>query len=137
MIRLIGLKNVYKSKRLIHEEENNDIPLLVNDDRFRYCLPLKFNCRDEKCQSEILLKNVVIETVSSCKRSFLLYKTVRFYSSSYLLIKQFCRLAEINYHLLHVQIQTVQCNHGLTLMLYKMQWYLRCEKQLRSITMVG
>ncbi|XP_054015194.1 DNA polymerase alpha catalytic subunit [Hylaeus anthracinus] len=58
----LGLENVYKSKRLIHEEENNDIPLLVNDDRFRYCLPLKFNCTDEKCQSEIILKDVVIET---------------------------------------------------------------------------
>ncbi|CAK9801869.1 DNA polymerase alpha catalytic subunit [Anthophora quadrimaculata] len=57
----LGLENVYKSKRIIHEE-NNDIPLLMNDDRFRYCLPLKFNCRDEKCQSEIILKDVVTET---------------------------------------------------------------------------
>ncbi|XP_076246805.1 DNA polymerase alpha catalytic subunit isoform X2 [Calliopsis andreniformis] len=58
----LGLENVYKSKRVIHEEENNDIPLLVNDDRFRYCLPLKFNCRNESCQSEIIIKDVVIET---------------------------------------------------------------------------
>ncbi|XP_031831132.1 DNA polymerase alpha catalytic subunit isoform X2 [Nomia melanderi] len=58
----LGLENVYKSKRVIHEEDNNDIPLLVNDDRFRFCLPLKFNCSDEKCQSEIVLKNIIVET---------------------------------------------------------------------------
>ncbi|XP_076685666.1 DNA polymerase alpha catalytic subunit [Andrena cerasifolii] len=59
----LGLENVYKSKRLIHEEETN-IPLLINDDRYRFCLPLKFNCTDEKCQSEIMLKDVIIETSS-------------------------------------------------------------------------
>ncbi|XP_076661417.1 DNA polymerase alpha catalytic subunit [Halictus rubicundus] len=58
----LGLENVYKSKRVIHEEESNDIPLLVNDDRFRFCLPLKFNCIDEKCQSEIMIKDIINET---------------------------------------------------------------------------
>ncbi|XP_029039913.1 DNA polymerase alpha catalytic subunit isoform X1 [Osmia bicornis bicornis] len=58
----LGLEKIYKSKRIIHEEENNDIPLLVNDDRFKYCLPLKFNCTNEKCQSEIIIKDVLTET---------------------------------------------------------------------------
>nr|XP_033339559.1 DNA polymerase alpha catalytic subunit isoform X1 [Megalopta genalis] len=58
----LGLKNIYKSKRVIHEQESNDIPLLVNDDRFRFCLPFKFKCADEKCRSEIVVKDIVIET---------------------------------------------------------------------------
>ncbi|XP_012148940.1 DNA polymerase alpha catalytic subunit [Megachile rotundata] len=57
----LGLENVYKSKRRIHDDEN-EIPLLLNEERFRYCLPLKFNCRDENCQSEIIIKEVVTET---------------------------------------------------------------------------
>ncbi|KZC05167.1 DNA polymerase alpha catalytic subunit, partial [Dufourea novaeangliae] len=65
----LGLEGVYKSKRLIHEEGINDVPLLVNEDRFRFCLPLKFNCRDEKCQSEIMLKDVVVETPTGNKLS--------------------------------------------------------------------
>ncbi|XP_076636493.1 DNA polymerase alpha catalytic subunit isoform X2 [Colletes latitarsis] len=58
----LGIEVVYKSKRLIHTEENNEVPLLVNDDRFRYCLPLKFTCVNEKCQSEIIIKDIVVET---------------------------------------------------------------------------
>ncbi|CAL7943529.1 unnamed protein product [Xylocopa violacea] len=57
----LGLENVYKSKRRIHEYDN-DVPLLLSEDRFRYCLPLKFNCKDEKCQSEIIIKDIVVET---------------------------------------------------------------------------
>lgn len=59
----IGLEKIYKSKRIIHDQDINDIPLIMNEERFRYCLPLKFNCRDEKCQAEIIIKNVIVETV--------------------------------------------------------------------------
>lgn len=86
---LIGLENIYKSKRSIHEGENNDIPLLVNDDRFRYCLPLKFNCRDEKCQSEVILKDVVIETVSSYKNKIFFLEISFIYISDYLKTKKY------------------------------------------------
>ncbi|OAD62291.1 DNA polymerase alpha catalytic subunit, partial [Eufriesea mexicana] len=68
LAKYLGLENIYKSKRMIHEEYN-DIPLLMSEDRFRYCLPLKFNCRDEKCRSEIILKNVVTETLTGSQLS--------------------------------------------------------------------
>ena len=68
---LIGVDNIYKSKRMIHEEYS-DIPL-TDEDKFKYCLPLKFNCKDEKCQSEIILKNIIIETVNQYKHFSLLY----------------------------------------------------------------
>ncbi|XP_043791060.1 DNA polymerase alpha catalytic subunit isoform X1 [Apis laboriosa] len=60
LAKCLGVDNIYKSKRMIHEEYS-DIPL-TDEDKFKYCLPLKFNCKDEKCQSEIILKNIIIET---------------------------------------------------------------------------
>ncbi|KAK9294901.1 hypothetical protein QLX08_010646 [Tetragonisca angustula] len=60
LAKCLGLENIYKSRRIIHQE-HGDIPLLMEEDRFRYCLPLKFNCRNEKCQSEIIIKDIVNE----------------------------------------------------------------------------
>ncbi|XP_033307677.1 DNA polymerase alpha catalytic subunit isoform X1 [Bombus bifarius] len=74
LAKCLGLENIYKSRRIIHQE-HADIPLLMEEDRFRYCLPLKFNCRSEKCQSEIIIKDVVNEelgnrlSLASCSNS--------------------------------------------------------------------
>lgn len=100
------MDNIYKSKRMIHEEYS-DIPL-TDEDKFKYCLPLKFNCKDEKCQSEIILKNIIIETVIQAFFSF-----IYIYFFIYLLfIVKFYSLQEINYRLLPVQIQIVRYHHG-------------------------
>ena len=81
------MENIYKSRRIIHQE-HGDIPLLMEEDRFRYCLPLKFNCRNEKCQSEIIIKDIVNEEVREIHDEritfFLLYIYTTIYSSTYI-----------------------------------------------------
>ncbi|XP_017882054.1 DNA polymerase alpha catalytic subunit [Ceratina calcarata] len=54
----LGLQNIYKSKKVYDYEEE----AVLNVDRFKYCLPLKFNCKDRKCQSEIIVKDITVET---------------------------------------------------------------------------
>ncbi|KAK2584167.1 hypothetical protein KPH14_006597 [Odynerus spinipes] len=54
----LGLENVYKSRPIVNEQNDLNVPVVVNEDRFKYCFPLKFNCKNEKCQTEIILKDV-------------------------------------------------------------------------------
>ncbi|XP_043284344.1 DNA polymerase alpha catalytic subunit [Venturia canescens] len=52
----LGLENVYKSKRVIHEQVENPVPSSLNEERFHYCIPLKIKCRNDKCNTEIEIK---------------------------------------------------------------------------------
>ncbi|XP_066584216.1 DNA polymerase alpha catalytic subunit [Prorops nasuta] len=56
----LGLENIYKSKRTIHVGDA-EVPFLVNEDTFKHCLPLKFQCRNEDCLTEIIISNIVCE----------------------------------------------------------------------------
>ncbi|KAF7403413.1 hypothetical protein HZH68_006207 [Vespula germanica] len=58
LARNLGLENVYKSKATVNEQNNLNAPILINEDRFKYCFPLKFNCKNEKCKTEIILNGV-------------------------------------------------------------------------------
>lgn len=57
----LGLEGVYKSRRVFHDEQDTEIPLSMNEDRFKYCTYLKFTCRNEKCQTEITIKDLITE----------------------------------------------------------------------------
>ncbi|XP_024937834.1 DNA polymerase alpha catalytic subunit [Cephus cinctus] len=57
----LGLTHIYKSRRTIHEEQDIEIPLSLNEDRYRYCVPFKFKCRNEQCLAEITLTDVLVE----------------------------------------------------------------------------
>ncbi|XP_035722969.1 DNA polymerase alpha catalytic subunit-like [Vespa mandarinia] len=58
LARNLGLENVYKSKATVNEQNNFNAPILINEDRFKYCFPLKFNCKNEKCKAEVTLNGV-------------------------------------------------------------------------------
>jgi len=76
-----GLQFVYKPKTLPCEATLN-LPLAINDDRFNNCVPLIFKCRNERCNTEIVIKDIVTEFVNiflyivfnlqDCKRSEIL-----------------------------------------------------------------
>ncbi|KAG7205801.1 hypothetical protein KM043_007746 [Ampulex compressa] len=61
LAQTLGLEKIYKSKRIIHEQDDVNVPLTINENRFRYCLPLKFKCRNEECQTEIIIKDVITQ----------------------------------------------------------------------------
>ncbi|XP_011708044.1 PREDICTED: DNA polymerase alpha catalytic subunit [Wasmannia auropunctata] len=56
----LGLQFVYKPKTIACEATLN-LPLAINDDRFNNCLPLTFKCRNERCNTEIIIKDTVTE----------------------------------------------------------------------------
>lgn len=58
-----GLQFVYKPKTIACEATLN-LPLAINDDRFNNCLPLTFKCKNERCNTEIVIKDTVTEFVS-------------------------------------------------------------------------
>lgn len=58
-----GLQFVYKPKTIACEATLN-LPLAINDDRFNNCLPLTFKCKNERCNTEIIIKDTVTEFVS-------------------------------------------------------------------------
>lgn len=62
-IHLPGLQFVYKPKTIACEATLN-LPLAINDDRFNNCLPLTFKCKNERCNTEIIIKDTVTEFVS-------------------------------------------------------------------------
>jgi len=62
-ICLSGLQFVYKPKTIACEATLN-LPLAINDDRFNNCLPLTFKCKNERCNTEIVIKDTVTEFVS-------------------------------------------------------------------------
>ncbi|KAI4501335.1 hypothetical protein M0802_003708 [Mischocyttarus mexicanus] len=58
LARNLGLENIYKSKATISEQDNINAPISINEDKFKFCLPFKFNCRNEKCGVEITINSV-------------------------------------------------------------------------------
>ncbi|XP_077258932.1 DNA polymerase alpha catalytic subunit [Temnothorax americanus] len=56
----LGLQYVYKPKTIACEATLN-LPLAINDDRFNNCLPLTFKCKNERCNTEIVIKDTVTE----------------------------------------------------------------------------
>ncbi|XP_012540417.1 DNA polymerase alpha catalytic subunit [Monomorium pharaonis] len=56
----LGLQFVYKPKTIACEATLN-LPLAINDDRFINCLPLTFKCRNERCNTEIVIRDTVTE----------------------------------------------------------------------------
>ncbi|XP_011634780.1 DNA polymerase alpha catalytic subunit [Pogonomyrmex barbatus] len=56
----LGLQFVYKPKTIACEATLT-LPLAINDDRFNNCLPLTFKCRNERCNTEIIIKDTVTE----------------------------------------------------------------------------
>ncbi|XP_014473388.1 PREDICTED: DNA polymerase alpha catalytic subunit [Dinoponera quadriceps] len=56
----LGLQFVYKPKTIVCEATLN-LPLSINDERFDNCVPLTFKCRNERCNSEIIIKDTVTE----------------------------------------------------------------------------
>lgn len=60
-----GLQFVYKPKTLACEATLN-LPLAINDDRFNNCLPLTFKCKNERCNTDIVITDTVTEFVSAC-----------------------------------------------------------------------
>lgn len=59
LARNLGLENVYKSKTTVSEEDNLKAPISINEEKFKYCLPFKFNCINEKCGAEITINGVI------------------------------------------------------------------------------
>ncbi|EZA47768.1 DNA polymerase alpha catalytic subunit, partial [Ooceraea biroi] len=59
----LGLQFVYKPKALPCEATLN-LPLAINDDRFTNCAPLAFKCRNERCSTEIVIRDIVTEFYS-------------------------------------------------------------------------
>lgn len=60
-----GLQFVYKPKTIACEATLN-LPLAINDDRFNNCVPLIFKCKNERCKTEIIIKDTITEFVSIC-----------------------------------------------------------------------
>ncbi|XP_070158979.1 DNA polymerase alpha catalytic subunit [Polyergus mexicanus] len=56
----LGLQFVYKPKTLACEATLN-LPLAINDDRFNNCLPLTFKCKNERCNTDIVITDTVAE----------------------------------------------------------------------------
>ncbi|KAG5343557.1 DPOLA polymerase, partial [Acromyrmex charruanus] len=56
----LGLQFIYKPKAISCEATLN-LPLAINDDRFNNCLPLTFKCKNERCNTEIIIKDTVTE----------------------------------------------------------------------------
>lgn len=56
----LGLEYVYKPKTIACEA-TLDLPLAIVDERFNNCLPLTFKCRNEKCNTEIAIKDTITE----------------------------------------------------------------------------
>ncbi|KAM0733007.1 DNA polymerase alpha catalytic subunit [Formica fusca] len=56
----LGLQFVYKPKTLACEATLN-LPLAINDDRFNNCLPLTFKCKNERCNTDIVITDTVTE----------------------------------------------------------------------------
>lgn len=75
-IRSLGLQFVYKPKTIPCEATLN-LPLAINDDRFNNCLPLTFKCKNERCNTEIVIKDTVTEFVS-VHFFFLIYNSFYF-----------------------------------------------------------
>lgn len=60
----LGLQFVYKPKTLACEATLN-LPLAINDDRFNNCLPLTFKCKNERCNTDIVITDTITEFHSS------------------------------------------------------------------------
>ncbi|KAI4480651.1 hypothetical protein M0804_010204 [Polistes exclamans] len=58
LARNLGLENVYKSKATV-SEDNLKALISINEEKFKYCLPFKFNCINEKCGAEITINGVI------------------------------------------------------------------------------
>ncbi|XP_012281139.1 DNA polymerase alpha catalytic subunit [Orussus abietinus] len=65
----LGLDGIYKSRRVIHEREDEVAIPLTDEERFRYCVPLKFKCRNEKCQTDIIVKDIVTKSSAGTRFS--------------------------------------------------------------------
>ncbi|EFN85393.1 DNA polymerase alpha catalytic subunit [Harpegnathos saltator] len=56
----LGLQFIYKPKAIACEATLN-LPLSINDERFDNCVPLTFKCRNERCNTEIIIKDTITE----------------------------------------------------------------------------
>lgn len=65
LAKYLGMEDTYKSKRIIHEQANDpEVPLEIDEERYKYCLPLKFKCRNDKCLKEIEINEFYTNFVS-------------------------------------------------------------------------
>lgn len=59
------MEHLYKPKRNVETQDEANVPLILDDERYKYCLPFQFLCPDEKCRAQITVKNLIEEFVSS------------------------------------------------------------------------
>ncbi|XP_011505270.1 PREDICTED: DNA polymerase alpha catalytic subunit [Ceratosolen solmsi marchali] len=57
----LGIKDFYKPKRIFINEEENEIPVCIQDDRYAKCQPFSFICRNKECKTENNIKTAVTE----------------------------------------------------------------------------
>lgn len=69
----IGIAHLHKSKRPIYEQEESHIAPSIDEDKFKYCIPLKLKCQNESCKAEIEISDVVIDNVSKFSRIYLFF----------------------------------------------------------------
>lgn len=60
---LSGVGELYKPRRTVTSNEEGDVPMCVQDNRFDNCHPLRFTCHNEDCKTEIEIKTVITDFV--------------------------------------------------------------------------
>lgn len=61
----IGIAHLHKSKKPIYGQEETHIAPSIDEDKYKYCIPLKLTCQNENCKAEIQISDVVIDNVSN------------------------------------------------------------------------
>ncbi|XP_043480820.1 DNA polymerase alpha catalytic subunit isoform X1 [Leptopilina heterotoma] len=67
----LGIAHLHKSKRPIYEQEETHIAPSIDEDKFKYCIPLKLKCQNESCKAEIEISDVVIDNGTSVEPSLM------------------------------------------------------------------
>ncbi|OXU28104.1 hypothetical protein TSAR_015372 [Trichomalopsis sarcophagae] len=57
----LGVGDLYKPKKVHTAQEEGEVPLCIQDNRYDNCHPLKFKCRNENCKFEIEIKMTITE----------------------------------------------------------------------------
>ncbi|XP_033219997.1 DNA polymerase alpha catalytic subunit [Belonocnema kinseyi] len=57
----LGIEHLYKSKRVIHDQEEIYVPMSIDEDKYKYCIPLKIVCTNESCKAEIEINDVAVK----------------------------------------------------------------------------
>ncbi|KAJ8683915.1 hypothetical protein QAD02_019707 [Eretmocerus hayati] len=57
----LGVGDLYKPKKVYNNQDENEVPLCIQDNRYDNCAPFKFICRNDKCLTENEIKTTITE----------------------------------------------------------------------------